>query len=198
MRLKIQCRDQPGGVGNARRVASAVAKETTGVSGNSSFRLTADELEREVLHRDDEVETLSFVFQLQEVPEAGPVLRIRESPPVDVLGIVVEAAVSQTVIEDPRELALTHDRNLGIPPGRVQDKDRLLAACGPGRRAPELAEDDQCRHQPAPDRMQPSKDSHAKSQNLISVVVLRNRGVRIVNGCNHVPPGTRPLRESRR
>ena len=94
-----------------RRTLEEPAKKTTGVPGNSLVPVLADELERDVLHGDHDVERHSLVLQPQKITEGGLIASILEARAIDVFRVVVQLLL-QPAREDLRQLAFGHDRDL--------------------------------------------------------------------------------------
>ena len=101
--------------------------------GNGSVAaVTLKKLECDILHPDDQVELEARVLQPEEIVETLLVDRIGESASVDVLGVVVEAAV-KAVVEQQRQVPLGGPRDHGVAPGRVEDEHFPLHVLGTRR-----------------------------------------------------------------
>ncbi len=68
----------------------------------------ADEFNRRLLQRDDEVEPDSSVLHLQKIAKPLSVGALREPRDIDELGVIVEVSF-EALVEDPGQLALADD-----------------------------------------------------------------------------------------
>ena len=129
---EIQLRDHAGRIRQTAVHARAIGKEDDRRVRKQLVPILLDELERErrpiAMTRSNR---WSLVLQPQEITEAGLVIGIGKSRLVDEFRVVVEA-VRQGPLEDPRQLALTDDDDLRVPPcrstGRAPASDRVCAS----------------------------------------------------------------------
>ena len=90
-----------------------------------------NEVEREILHGNDGIETFVLVFQPQEVAKGTLVRGRGETCAVDVFRVVIEP-FAQPLIDDSRELPFADGHDLRVSPGRVQHQNLSLDVLGKG------------------------------------------------------------------
>ena len=119
---EVQMGDHRGGIRDAwGRLGGR--EEHDGRAGKQVVPAAANQLEREILHRDDEIEVAAVVFHAQELAKAVPVFLVGKPGPVDVLGVVIEdLALPQALFEGSRHLALADDRDLRVPVGGIENE----------------------------------------------------------------------------
>ena len=112
------------GVLDARRAWSA-GKEDDRRAREQPIAIDPEKLEGEVLHRDDEVESLPGILRADEILERRLVHQVGEAPGVQVLGVIIEP-LGQPILEEARQLAFADDRHLRVAPVCIEDEHRLL------------------------------------------------------------------------
>src|SRR5262249_4317087 len=130
------------------------------------LRIAVDEGEGLVAQRDDRVEPVILVLVREELGQRRLIVLLREARGVDEFGVVVEPA-SEAVVEQPRQLALADDRNLGVAPRRV-DGEHLMLVIRHGLLRRE--------------RQQRGPQEHRAHQNSTSAAILKNSGVWMASG----------------
>ncbi len=114
------------------------ARNTDGCIGKQAVPIPVDELDGDILQRDDEVEADAPILQAQEITEPDLVRRVGEPCHVDEFRVVVQFPLEADV-EDSWQLALADGGELGISPGRVENENLLVIVLGPGDTSRERA-----------------------------------------------------------
>src|SRR4030095_4724531 len=155
--------------------------------------IAAHEVNGDVSNQNEESDMRPRVLQTQEVEIRALMFRFGESHNVKGVNVEVQSLL-EAFGEQPRHLSCPNHRELVIEPRRVQDKYSLQAV-GVSRvreRAETARRESGCQQCLPPNATSQVQPAHV-SQNSISEVILKKRGVRMVLGRGHDASGTNAL-----